>query len=281
MRITLALAVISLSYPQTLFSQCSDAGVCVIGSKHAPAGHQLSASYLFGRSGKADDLTIHTIQIEGGVRIFEDSRLVVLLPWSHITGPSGSASGIGDLTVLWDQSVLHLSRSRFSVQLGGKFATGTTNSDNLPQAYQPGLGTNDVILGISLEYDPWLMAVGYQLSRGRSSNSVTRLKRGDDVFVRIGYKTVVAGFSPALEILAIKRLENSSVLDPTAAGGNSFVNVPGSDQLQVNLLGTLLFALEDNIGLRSAAALPLRSRSVNVDGLTRSLTLSVGAQYSF
>jgi hypothetical protein len=281
MRITLALAVLSLFTPYTLISQCSDAGVCVISSRRTPTGHQLSVSYVFGRSGKADELTIHTIQIGGEVRIFKDSRLVVVLPWLHITGPSGSASGMGDLTVLWDQSVLHLSPGRFSVQLAGKFATGTTNSDNLPQAHQPGLGTNDLILGISLESDPWLMAVGYQLSRGRSSNSITRLKRGDDVFARLGYKIQVEEFSPGLEILAIKRLEESSVLDPAATSSGSFVNVAGSDQFQVNILGTLSFAFDDNIGLRSSVALPLRNRRVNVDGLTRSLTLSVGAQYSF
>ena len=280
MKIIIKVIALLMSCSYALFAQCSDAGVCVIGSKRTMPGHQLGASYVFGKSGKTDDLIIHSIQIEGGIQFFPHSRLVVLLPWSRINGPLGYASGLGDITVLWNQGVCEMLGNQLSVQIGAKFATGDANSSNLPQAYQPGLGTNDLLLGISYETEPWLFALGYQLSRGRSDNAATRLRRGDDLFTRIGYKTHVDDLIVGLEILAIKRLQKSSVLDPAVAGGSSFIDVSGSDQFQANLLLTLSLPLSESFSLRSHIAVPLRSRRVNVDGLTRSVTLSVGVQCS-
>jgi hypothetical protein len=262
-------------------AQCSDAGVCSIGSRHALLRHQVSARYVFGSSGKTDDLTIHTIQVEGTIQFLRDSRLSILLPWSRTNGPLGYASGIGDLAILWNQTVWGEAGNQLGVQIGGKFATGTTNAGNLPQAYQPGLGTNDLLLGITYETDPWLFALAYQLSRGRSDNAVTRLNRGDDVLARIGYTTHIEDLIVGLEVLAIKRLQESSVLDPAVPGGNSFIAVSGSDQFQVNLLSTASLPLSDTFSLQGRAAVPLRSRSVNVDGLKRSLTLAIGVQYSW
>jgi len=281
-RITrISAIVIALTLcPSVFYGQCSDAGVCVVGSRHALAGHRLSAGYAIGKSGKSDDLTIHSVQVEGDLQLFRDSRLTIRLPWSRTSGPLGSTSGVGDLTVVLNQTVWEVDGDQINVQIGGKFATGNANSSNLPQAYQPGLGTNDLLLGISYETEPWLFALGYQLSRGRSDNSITRLKRGDDMLARIGYKTHVDVLLVGLEVLAIKRLQESSVLDPAIAGGSSFIEVSGSDQFQANMMATVSLPISERYGLRGLAAVPLRSRSVNVDGLTRSISLSIGIQYS-
>ena len=76
-----------------------------------------------------------------------------------------------------------------------------------------------------------------------------------------------------MDILAIKRLQSSSVAGAVAG---TFVDVPGSDQFQVNVVPSAEFPLAGAFALRIAAALPLRSREVNVDGLTRSLTILMG-----
>jgi len=244
-------------------------------------GYQVGAHYVFGASGQPDDLTIHSIEIEGSIQVFSDSRVTIRLPWSGTSGPLGNASGIGDLVVILDQEVGAMSGGRLDVQIGGKFATGEVNSGNLPQAYQPGLGTNDLLVGVSYETTPWLFALGYQLSQGRSDNAVTRLKRGDDLLGRIGYMTTFDKLSVGLEALAIKRLQESSVLDTTIAGVESFADVPDSDQLQVNLVGRVSLPLSETFGLQGLVALPLLSRDVNVDGLKRSITISAGVEYSF
>ncbi|RPH38054.1 hypothetical protein EHM92_01055 [bacterium] len=274
-----SLLLIISSY--SLFAQCSDAGVCAIGSEHAALKHQIGMSYLFGASGKPDDIVYHLVQLEAGLQLLPASRVTLLLPWvPRISGPLGSTSGLGDLILLWNQGVWGREGEQINIQIGAKLATGSVNSGSLPQSYQPGLGTNDLLLGVTYQMDPWLFALGYQLSRGRSDNAVTRLKRGDDFLGRIGYTMPLEKFVVGLEVLAIKRLQESSILDTTGEGTDSFVDVPGSDQLQVNLLGRVELPIDQSFTVRSFVALPLRDRSVNVDGLKRSLSLSLGVLYT-
>jgi hypothetical protein len=280
-KLSLSVAVLFVGFSHALFAQCSDAGICVIGSKHAVLQHQLGASYLYAKGDKKSDLSTHSVQVEVNLQLFENSRLAILFPWSRISGRLGQTNGIGDLSVVWTQGVWGAPGDQLSLHAGGKFATGSANSGDLPQAYQTGLGTNDLLLGASYETEPWLIAFGYQFSRGRSSNAVTRLRRGDDLLARIGYKTAVEDLVVGLEMLAIKRLERSSVLDTaTAARGNSFVEVPGSDQFQLDVLMTFSRPISEHVDIRGLVAVPIRNRSVNVDGLTRGLTVSLGLQYS-
>lgn len=279
-RLLIPIVCILFVFTHALYSQCSDAGVCSIGSQHEQLGHSFSAGYAFGKSGKSDDLMFHSFHVEGSIRVLEDSRLSIVLPWSSASGPLGKASGIGDLTILLNQVVWKNTENQLSVQAGGKFATGSVNLGNLPQAYQPGLGTNDLLLGISFHTEPWLFALGYQLSPGRSSNAAIQLKRGDDLLARVGYKTRTDEFTFGLEVLAIKRLQEASIVSPSAQITSSFVSIPGSDQFQVNVLGNAAMKLSKSYSLRFLGAVPLRSRPVNVDGLTRSITLSIGLHYA-
>ena len=167
---------------------------------------------------------------------------------------------------------------QLNVQVGGKLATGEVNAGNLPQAYQSGIGTNDLLLGLSYSYDSWNAALGYQYSRGRSDNRSTRLKRGDDLLMRLGYNAPIASMTAGVEVLAIKRLEESSVFAFTTQSGDAFISIPKSDQFQINLLGRFSFPLEEGVSLRSLIAFPILKRDINVDGLTRALTLSIGLQ---
>ena len=119
-RMIFLIAVLMTLCSNALFAQCSDAGVCVIGSTQTVLGHQVGASYVFGKSGKTDDITFHAIHIEGGIQLFRDSRITILLPWVRASGPLGYASGIGDLTILWNQAVLDMLGDQLRVQIGGK-----------------------------------------------------------------------------------------------------------------------------------------------------------------
>jgi hypothetical protein len=269
------LFIILLLLPHSAYSQCSDAGVCTIGSHRPSASHHVGVSYTYGRSSAADDLTFHSAAFEGNFQLQQDTRLAVTVPWSTQSGPLGSTSGLGDLILVLDHVVLRSMPGQLNVQLGGKFATGEVNGDNLPQSYQSGLGTNDFLLGLSYSYDSWNSAIGYQYSRGRSSNP-SRLKRGDDLLMRLGYHAPIASMTAGLEILAIKRLEESSVIANTTGRGAAFFSIPKSDQFQVNLLGRFLLPFEECCSLQALIAFPILQRDINVDGLTRALTLSVG-----
>jgi len=84
-----------------------------------------------------------------------------------------------------------------------------------------------------------MYGVGYQLSRQRSANRIARLERGDDLLLRAGYGTSVGNASIRLELLGIKRLNESTVLNRQIVGREEFVRVAKSDQIQINRLGEL------------------------------------------
>ncbi|MBR9975262.1 MAG: hypothetical protein KFF77_06755 [Bacteroidetes bacterium] len=284
----IVLALVLL--PRFAGAQCSDAGACSIGTMggdHAEEGtrHQIALRYVFGSSGSPDDLTFHTLQAEGSIEVIAGSRLAIRVPYHSIDGPLGSTSGIGDLILLWDQRLWEHDDMALRAQGGAKLATGDDNANGLPQAYQPGLGTSDFIAGLSFDAAPWSAAVAWQFSDGRSGNSIDRLQRGDDLVLRAGYRTVIDVFGLGLDVIAVKRLEKSSVhnppLPPAEPGPESFVDLPGSDQFQVNLLGSVSAPLSDNLRLSLQAAMPLLQRDVNVDGLKRALTVGLGVEWGF
>jgi len=261
----------------TIQSQCSDAGVCSIGHRSSQQQVQVGMDYAFGMSSKADDLKFHSVIASVLVPVFEDSRLTLSLPYSRQRGPLGSASGIGDLTAIWTQTVFSGTDFRFNVNVGTKIALANVNSGGLPQSYQSGLGTNDVLAGISYETGEWNFSFGYQLSQGRSDNVFSRLKRGDDLLFTVGYEMPVGEFTAAGEVLAIKRIHTSNVLVPLAAQPLPlYIDIPGSDQTQINLVGRLSYPLTESIRTRGMIAVPMLKRDVNIDGLTRSISLSIG-----
>jgi hypothetical protein len=275
LRFSTALILLGLSFQSSpVFSQCSDAGVCAIGSKRSALHHEIGVSYIYGKSKTDDGLSFNTVQLDATLHVLFDSRVSILLPWTKVNGPAGSISGVGDFSVFLNQTVMSDEAGVLSLQIGAKIATGLSNSGNLPQAYQPGLGTNDLIFGASYETDPWMFALGYQFSRDRSNNAATQLKRGDDLLLRAGYKHEFEEFTATAEVLAINRLQLSSVVVP---GSNVFVEVPESNQFQVNVLGRISYPV-GIYSVQGLVAFPILSRKVNLDGLTRALTFSVGIQ---
>ncbi len=272
---TIVLAVLLTCFTSGLSAQCSDAGACSIGAIEVGPGHRIGVRYAFGKSGKADGLTFHTVEVEADVALFRTSRLIISMPWSRSSGPAGDLGGAGDLTVLWHQPLTEIGSGALSLQAGARLATGESDGAGLSQAYQPGLGTNDILFGLTYTAGSWHAAAGYQVSRGRSANAITRLRRGDDLMMRVGYATDLSGVQAGVDLLAIKRLHLSSVAGAVAG---TFVDVPGSDQFQVNVVPSAGIPVTGAFTLRVAAAVPLRSRDINVDGLTRSLTVLIGVE---
>ncbi len=262
-------------------AQCSDAGACSLARQNPDPSHEFSLTYQFGKSSKTEDLTFHTLQLSAAIRIFNESRCSILMPLNRQSGPLGSVAGPGDLLLIWNQSIARDAAYHLSFQVGGKLATAATNAANLPQAYQSGLGTNDLLLGASADYLEWGFVIVYQFSPGRSANRIDRLRRGDDLLVKAGYLDAFGDLKLGVELLAIKRLHESSVLDSLSGGQEVFGLLAGSDQTQVNLLGRAEFPITAHYSARGMAAIPLLRRNINVDGLTRSLSLSLALAYSF
>lgn len=280
MRYVIVLGI-SLFVADSAYAQCSDAGACAISYGASASQNKVGLSYIFGSSGKPDDLRFHTVRLEGEFGLFDHSLISVELPYSSQSGPLGNTSGLGDLVVVWNQRLVDDAPSQLSAHLGAKLATGDNNANALPQSYQSTLGTNDILIGLSYFYDDWNAAVVYQFSRGRSNNAITGLRRGDDLLVRAGYRFAVEQVHFLAELLAVKRLEQSSVLNSATPVSNDYNDIPNSDQFQLNVQGTLQYSLSENYNLQLSTAMPLLKRDVNVDGLKRSFTLSVGLSHLF
>lgn len=269
-------------------SQCSDAGICNIGDFDSSpmnlSTYQIGLDYRFSFSPPEDEVFFHIIEFHSKFQIFKSTNLNIIFPMQSIqSGPEGTINGIGDIIILIDHQLFKMSEgSIIGVSLGGKLATGNENSDaDLPQIYQPGLGTNDLLFGISYLYNKINFSIGYQwVERIHNSNAQTRLKRGDDLYLKIGYSHQFTKFALTGKLIAIKRLQESSVLD-TSLPKEQFKTVPDSDQLQVNFDATLTYRLDHSFGIDTSIVSAFLSREVNVDGLTRGLTFKFGGRYFF
>ena len=275
-----------------IYSQCSDAGVCVIGKHQVNEFVRTKSSiyfgYVYGSSGKDADLngslnniSYGSFKLEADLDLGSGFRANGSIPYSFISGPLGENNGIGDLEAVFSKQFTIKKKNYLTFFLGGKFSTGKVNStDSLPQRYMPGLGTNDLIAGAQYTRENYYFAVGYQKPFGRSANTVTRLKRGDDVFFRAGFFEQFNKVGVKAEILTVLRLQRSSVL---AAGPppETFVEVSGSNETQVNMVASATFSPANQFSITGTAAIPFLKRNYNFDGLKRTLTLSVSLSYNF
>lgn len=269
-------------YPFENYAQCSDAGICSIGGhsmeKESKSIFDISVAYKFGASGKDDDVQFHALQLNGSYNVFDNSSVQFALPFNIQSGPLGDVNGIGDLILSWKQKLFSDESSSFDASLGVKLATGDDNKDNLPQVYQSGLGANDILFAVNYSYDKFSVGAGYQLAGGRNENYY-RLERGDDLILRAGYQLYFDQISIIPQILFIKRLAKSSILDTTTTQ-ETFVEVENSDQTQLNLLVLTNYQASNNFSLFFDFAVPFIKREVNVDGLTRAFSASLGVKFS-
>ena len=67
----------------------------------------------------------------------------------------------------------------------------------------------------------------------------------------------------------------------TIAGTESFVDVDGSDQTQLNIGLGFNTKISNRVKVDVYGAMPLLKRDNNIDGLKRAFTLSVGVGYLF
>jgi hypothetical protein len=275
-----------------IYSQCSDAGICILGKHYLkeqrPHTSSASFSYIYGTSGPNADvngtlnnLSYGSLRLDADIDILKDTRLTVSMPYTFVSGPLGNNNGAGDLVLAFTRSFKIENTHILSFSLGGKLATGNVNSnDSLPQRYMPGLGTNDIIVGASYTYQNYYFGIGYQKPFGRSRNYATRLKRGDDVLVRAGFFEQFNKVGIKAEILTIIKIQPASVLN-TASTTESFIEIDGSNEPQVNLQGVVTYQASREIGLTLQAAFPFLKRDYNFDGLKRTFSVAGSVSYFF
>jgi predicted porin len=271
-----------IGYSVVTKAQCSDAGACSVGGHSIDQENNslinISASYKFGSSGKEDDVKYHSFQVGAVYNVLEKTSLQLSIPYNIQSGPLGDVNGIGDMLISVTQNLFSDESSTLTASLGAKIATGNDNKNQLPMAYQSGLGSNDLILAVNYSYNNIGLGAGYQLSNGRNKN-LLKLKRGNDLLVRASYNLVLGEFTIAPQILFIKRLDKSNMVNLLAMGPTeSFIDVENSDQTQINFLLQVQHQINSNFSVFADFAIPFLKRDVNVDGLTRSFSASIGVQ---
>jgi hypothetical protein len=268
-------------YSINIFAQCSDAGICQLGGHHPEEDSKslfdISASYKYGYSGKDDDVQFHSFQLNGIYNLSSKTSLLFLLPYNIQSGPAGDVSGIGDMILSINQKLIADGSSSLDASVGVKLATGDDNKDNLPQVYQSGLGSNDILFALNYNYDRLSFGAGYQVA-GKRNENIYRLERGDDLLLRGAYQFSFDVISITPQVLFIQRLAKSSIIDFNSAT-ESYVEVENSDQAQLNLLTLIEYDLEV-YKLFVDFAIPFIEREVNVDGLTRAFSVSAGVKFS-
>ncbi len=264
------------------FAQCSDAGICQIGGHSMEDEEEVlftvSGFYKYGYSGKEDDVQFNSFQLSASYNAFGSSSIQVLLPYNIQSGPAGDVNGLGDLILSLNQNLMSDGNSSLNGSIGIKLATGDDNKDNLPQVYQSGLGTNDVLLALNYTFDKISFGAGYQLSGGRNNN-ITRLEKSDDLLLRASYDLSFEQFSITPQLLYIQPLAKSSIQDTTSSE-EAFIEVDKSDQPQLNFLVVLRYKFADNVSVIGDFAIPFLSQETNVDGLKRAFSASVGVSFS-
>ena len=266
-----------------LIAQCSDAGVCSIGhltEENSDNLLNITASYKLGSSGKDDNVKYHSFQLGAVYNVLEKTSLQLSIPYNLQSGPLGEVNGIGDLIFSVNQNLLLTEKSSLNASIGAKLATGDDNKNSLPMAYQSGLGSNDFIFAVNYSYEKFGLGVGYQLAGSRNDNLI-KLKRGDDLLVRASYNILLDKFTITPQLLFIKRLGKSNTINLLAMGPiESYIDIENSDQTQLNLLTTFQYQINNNYSLVADFAFPFIKREVNVDGLTRSFSASVGVVFN-
>lgn len=264
-----------------LIAQCSDAGVCSVG--HIMDDNKdnilnINLGYKFGSSGKEDDVKYHSFLLGAVYNVLEKTAFQMSIPYNIQSGPLGDVKGIGDLLISVTQNFISQNNSSLDASIGAKFATGEDNADNLPMAYQSSLGSNDILFTINYNYKNIGFGVGYQLAGERNDN-ITKLKRGDDLLLRASYNFLLDRLNITPQILFLKRLSESNVVNSASmAPMETYIDVENSDQDQLNLLTVIQYQIDNNYSLFADFAIPFIKREVNVDGLTRSFSASLGVQ---
>jgi hypothetical protein len=279
---------------------CSDAGFCTIGvlKGNHRSDNVYKTRWGFNTNVGVGDggVFISTNSLEYNRNIGKKNFLQIKQPFVITSGKLGSAVGLGDLSIALNRRIYSQGNNHLDVLVGTKIAVGSTtfqaNGLDLPMPYQTGLGTNDLILGLSYKLNQWQFAVGYQQPFGRAKNSFLKdywqadqvqdyfdsrnLLRKSDVLLRVEYVTDIRKkWKGSVGILPILHLAEDEI---TLKDGNNSV-LKGSDGLTLNVNLGINYQINDFNSVRASISAPLLVRDVRPDGLTRVFVIGIGFEH--
>ncbi|HNS12493.1 MAG TPA: transporter [Bacteroidia bacterium] len=299
---TFLILLFILNYTKSHSQGCSDAGFCTMGALGPMVSEDtLASTFINLNAGFAsgEQKTKHTIlSLELGLALIKDNIIQIKLPYHMVNGDLGSNYGVGDMTISTTHTLSRSERSSFSASLGLKLPTGTTdyieNGISLAMPYQTGLGTTDLILGTSYQYQKWRISAGYQMvlnnkneNRYLKSNGTedfekayfdsNLLNRGDDALLRIERAFDVKKLKIMIGLLSIYRLQEDEISNLNS----QTIKLDGSDGITLNATFGLQYPISSKMELGIVYGSPLVVRDTRADGLTRSFVGTGSLKYIF
>lgn len=269
----------------SVYSQCSDAGICIIGSEHNKSGSQKSSinfEYSYGQSGNETydeyEYTVHEFKFGGNFVFSKTFSLTAVLPFMSVVYNSShllSRNGIADATVLANYHIPAGKLKNFTLMGGLKLATSGLEHDKF--GYFNAQGSNDIILGADFNYSFLNLSAGFQIPFSNFEDDGVKFKRGPDFMFRAGYLRKADDLLIKFEVLGIKRLVESEYSSSNLTSSK----IKDSDFFQLNILGGLMYNFSKDLSGGINLFLPMLKREDNSDGTKRSFTVAAKFSYAF
>jgi len=286
-------------YHHPCFSQgCSDAGFCSIDGIKSKSAYQNSpipgdsiplANAL--KTGISVGNTRYNVWILNSYtsytrQINHTTRVSLKLDGQVRFGELSNVSGFSDLTL----SLSHQLSNSFGLITGGKIpltdANRTSNGRSMPMAYQTGLGTYDIFLGMQYSHEKLFFAAGYQQPLVHNSNffrpenftvaeldpsypETYQFTRAGDILLRISYhhkpQTSFKKFSFSYSLLPIFHVGNDKYTDVE----NNVREIADSKGLTLNTNVFAYYAFDQKTGLEISTGVPVLARKARPEGLSQ------------
>lgn len=297
----LTLVICTLFSMQSYAQGCADAGLCSIGPMkssefydNTPTNGELRFRPSYGLGEK--QVSVIGLQLEGDYNIKDVVYFQFQLPYIITTGDLGNANGLGDLALSLSVPVYKSEEVTTTIFAGTKipFQDGNAlhNGNPLPMAYQPSLGTYDVLGGVAVRYKQFLFSAGYQQPLTQNENTfvetftdpdneswtTNKFERQADLALRAEYsKENPEKINWKAGILGIVHMGNDTYEDPEDGIRKE---IDGSSGLTLNLTGGISKSFGDYT-LGADLGFPVMAREARPDGLTRSFVLGIFGGWKF
>lgn len=279
---------------------CSDAGVCTTSDMDAQAEGTLwhSRVYVLNSFGLGEkNVIINSTEVGFELNIWQGIAVRARVPFIFATGNIGQNYGFGDLTIGLSYTLGERNDWTLNFNANMKLPSGDANRSfegkPLPMTYQNSLGTYDMILGTAWFYKTWQVAIGYQHPYNRNKNEFlhsawpdnedaqeyfesNQLDRGDDLMLRVQKNFKRPKSKYLVGLMPVFRLQKDKILKD-----DKEVELDGSQGLTLNVNVGAIYALGKHVSLNLLLGVPVVSRDVIADGLTRTFVFNVGLTYTF
>jgi hypothetical protein len=273
---------------------CSDSGFCTMGAMRPDQPyaqkvkiklHSIELTQHLGHTKFGD--WVHATFIDANFSLGRKNFFQLRLPsYAIIEGNMPTVRGWGDTFFSFTRQLVATEQFQVNATLGGKIYTSMTQSDDaMPLYQQTTLGSNDLMMGVSMISKKWMVAVGYQkpLNGTRNNFNPTNfegsvfedvaknytasagLYRGDDIALRVERNFRLARWNFFIGSLNLIRVTADQRLDSEG----KLTAVEGSTGLASNILIGGGYQFNIHSGIRLLVAGKLTERAQNPDGLSR------------